>query len=822
MSLVLFWNTSVISVQGQDTMRAVPSADSVQEQTGGIDLVGQIGGALANVVIQGDYAYLAVGSRVVVVDVSTPTQSTFVGQTDALPNSVSALAIKNNHAYATAGDTLYVFSVEVKIAHHQVVLTRQGSYQEPSGYSATDVVVQGNYAYVTFATGGTLLLKHGLLDVIDISNPAAPSRVGWDGSSYHPEAIAISGHNVYVAGGNLIIYDVSDPFFPIEKGSYFDAHTNIEDIAVVGQYVYTSNFGGDEFRVIDVSDPSQPRQVGSYDLPWGAARGMVVVYPYAYVTDTDGGLRILSVTNPAHPTEEGAYDLSTNAQGPHLSAREVAVAGPIAYVNIGGNDLHIVNISNRAAPAKIASYSNFLVTDPVSVKVVGALAYVADASAGLDILNVANPVNPQVVGHWVPNNHDLHPLDVAVAGHYAYLLTDFGVHVIDITNASAPREVSHYDDPYGGLTYITVAGNYAYVIAQGSGLMILDVSNPASPRTMIRRYNFNGRLTFLSRPIARDTKLYVTSGCSLRVLDISDPAHPTQQTSKDIPGCAEDLALATYPRSRDDYLYIAEEPLHGLTDGGLRIVRLEDLSDVGYYQPPRTNAYDSYRPNFVAVANQEDKAYMIEQAKPGDDWVYTLRLVDLHDLAHPALIGTIRLPNRVGIPAAAGDYAFVPAGKAGLVVFRRGYSYSATIGAAGGHFMSNMDRTSYSFVSGTFLHPTKVTHTILLTDEVPAHSNLIGIGHFYQVSAQDIVTGQAVQPSQPYTVVIRYTESQKGAAIESSLALYSWNGAHWVKEPTGFVDPIAHVISATPNHFSKWAVLGETLRGFLPLVVSNR
>ena len=52
-------------------------------------------------------------------------------------------------------------------------------------------------------------------------------------------------------------------------------------------------------------------------------------------------------------------------------------------------------------------------------------------------------------------------------------------------------------------------------------------------------------------------------------------------------------------------------------------------------------------------------------------------------------------------------------------------------------------------------------------------------------------------------------------------SLARWNGSEWLKEPTSSVDPINNVVSATPSHFSLWAVLGETNRVFLPLVMRN-
>ena len=249
-------NNSVAFAQSQSPI-GPREAEAFYEQTGGIDMVGQIGGALADTVVQGDYAYMAVGPRIIAVDVSTPAHTRLVGRSGSLPMNISALAIQNNHLYATSADKLYIFSIEIRSAHQEVILTQQGSYQANWGgtslYDATDVAVNGRYAFVTFATGGTLILEKGVFTIIDVSDPAAPSLVGSDDDNYYPQAVAAAGNKVYVAGGNFVIYDVSDPAWPTVAFSDFDSHTNVRDLAVAGNYLYTSNFGGDGFRVWNVT-----------------------------------------------------------------------------------------------------------------------------------------------------------------------------------------------------------------------------------------------------------------------------------------------------------------------------------------------------------------------------------------------------------------------------------------------------------------------------------------------------------------------------------------------------------------------------------------
>lgn len=144
-----------------------------------------------------------------------------------------------------------------------------------------------------------------------------------------------------------------------------------------------------------------------------------------------------------------------------------------------------------------------------------------------------------------------------------------------------------------------------------------------------------------------------------------------------------------------------------------------------------------------------------------------------------------------------------------------------TIPPGGGSLTSPADRTTYTFAPGTFPSTVVITHTPRLAGGIPSPGNLTGIGHFFDVSAVYSDTGQPAYPSQPYTVKVQYTETEQGPAIENTLALYSWNGSRWEEEPISVVDTVNNILTATPDHFSLWAVLGETRRVYLPIVLRN-
>jgi len=133
-----------------------------------------------------------------------------------------------------------------------------------------------------------------------------------------------------------------------------------------------------------------------------------------------------------------------------------------------------------------------------------------------------------------------------------------------------------------------------------------------------------------------------------------------------------------------------------------------------------------------------------------------------------------------------------------------------------------------AFGSATFEFPAgAVTDTVVLSYTVLQPSgSLPHAGVFFDITAVYAGTGQTAQiaPGQTYTVVVYYDEANVPLYVnESDLALYYWDSSssQWVKELTSLVDTVNNTITATPNHLSVWAVLGESQRVFLPVVLRN-
>ena len=94
-----------------------------------------------------------------------------------------------------------------------------------------------------------------------------------------------------------------------------------------------------------------------------------------------------------------------------------------------------------------------------------------------------------------------------------------------------------------------MAGNYAYVADGNNGLVIVDISNPASP-TLKGSYDTAG---FAEDVVVAGNYAYVADGNNgFVIIEISNPASPTLAGSYDTVGYAQDVDVA------GNYAYVAD------------------------------------------------------------------------------------------------------------------------------------------------------------------------------------------------------------------------------------------------------------------------
>lgn len=133
------------------------------------------------------------------------------------------------------------------------------------------------------------------------------------------------------------------------------------------------------------------------------------------------------------------------------------------------------SFSVEAVPGKVELVANVPGTMK-DVFVQGDHAYVI-SDRGLLILDVSNPAQP-IECSSVPI---LVPMHVYVCGSYAYVTgVGLGLKVIDVSDPFRPIEKGVTNSPYGeGGLY--VSGSYAYISAVDFGLRMIDISDPEAP-----------------------------------------------------------------------------------------------------------------------------------------------------------------------------------------------------------------------------------------------------------------------------------------------------------------------------------------------------
>ncbi|MBE7471865.1 MAG: hypothetical protein DPW09_17595 [Anaerolineae bacterium] len=432
-----------------------------------------------------------------------------------------------------------------------------------------------------------------------------------------------------------------------------------------------------------------------------------------------------------------------------------------------------------------------------NVSVMGNMAYVS-ADDGLHLIDISTPARPTQAGFY-PTMGGVG--EVVLIGNIAGVLNGDFVLFINVANPAALSEVGSYPLPFSGFPDyaqdIAVVGHTAYVVRFVTGLYLLDIANPAAP-ILIGSYNSPDRTFGVA---AAGNRAYLAGGQSgLYIADISDPTMPTGVGSH--PGL---MAWSNDVAAEGNRVYLADG-LFGF--GGLSII----------------DAANPRRPKLIGSIDLGDTRHVTIQGS----YAYLLVEGDLHivDISHPDN------PTEIGFYDndvtwwiddldAQNNYVYVAAEDKGLLVLRLlRHKITGGVSTNGGYLSSH--GTYLAFPAGAFTDMVALTYRHLWQDQ--DMGNLVGIGHTFELEAIYHITGQPAQlaPGQTFDILVQYTDAENGPAIEDTLALYYWNGSQWVKEASSMVDPAANTVTAQPNHWATlWAVLGETRRMFLPVILDK-
>lgn len=512
-----------------------------------------------DVVVIGQRAYVAdweTGFQI--VDISDPAHPRRVGEC-SINGRARRMVVRDNHAYVASapvwdGQSNQGGGLAVIDASNptQPRVVGEYTYLNPPcvqcGGSAYDVAVAGNYAFVAEAWDETSSSQvRGTVAVIDVSDPTLPWLAGsYDTSSSGARSVTIAGSMAFVGNYNsfegLQILDISNPTAPVRVGGYRLDGVGGEEphVTVAGNSAYLALPSGLEgVTVLDISNPANPARVSGITLhPASSATSSAVADGKLYVAGR-AGLIVFDVTQPENPVLLGDYDTTWGVRG-------MFIAGDRAFLTEGRVGLHVLDIGTSGQPVRVGTYRTTGI--PGSLDVSGNFVYLTESSAWwgsgqdmlrLQVIDVSNPSTPERVGGL-----DIGPSQgwvgrVAHSDGYAYVAVPAsGLHVIDARDRLNLSLVGTYL-PTWGITGVVISGGHAYLstywydAVAGRDRRRLEIVNVTDPTNLQRvgtiedpsGVAIEGTRAYL----AYSSYDYVTGQHSgaLRVFDVSDPSAPT-------------------------------------------------------------------------------------------------------------------------------------------------------------------------------------------------------------------------------------------------------------------------------------------------------
>ena len=488
-----------------------------------VENVGGFGGWPDCVVAQGNYAFLAQGSRMFVFDV-TGGQMQRVGFVilDEEPNN---MVLHGNYIYAFASwsDT----GLQIVDISNPLEPTLAGTMSLETQRTARGFVAD-NHAYVAM---------EDRITIIDVTDKAALQVVNTTTTS--AEEIFVSGQYGYVGHDQgLTVFNVTDPANPEEVGSY--TSDRVRGLQVIGNYAYIGydTFPNVGLSIVDVSDPQNLSPKGFVETKIVQGNQSWMKNPvrisvegnHAYIGCLGSAyLYIADITDPENPFLTGYLDIIDSDAWIQITS--VHAVSPYVFVTLGGTEpgFFIIDVSDKANPSVASSLdepweSRYLFTCRDTLYL--------SALQKLWVYRFPDPADPTPVllgsdTTWA----DLRR--IFVQGKRLYGIKEDDLYIVDVTNPANMTELGTYESTVDWFRELHVLGDYAYLISGLIGPGVLEVVNISDPANPFKEGDYallgEGRDLFVAEG---STLAYVAyyaddSNQGFQILDVSTPSSIT-------------------------------------------------------------------------------------------------------------------------------------------------------------------------------------------------------------------------------------------------------------------------------------------------------
>jgi hypothetical protein len=361
--------------------------------------------------------------------------------------------------------------------------------------------VSGRYVYQ--AVQGPYHIVHDkplsrtVLEVVDVSRPAAPRLVGRSAPimDYVVDVAVADGYAYLISAPSpselsvLTVVDVGNPQLPTVRGD-----TKVAGYAVAAaanRYAYVGLTNSRDLTVVDVGDPDHPRIVHSVakdDRPW---RGTLIASGGYLYGNARGAAELLvyDIHRPADTRLVARQQIADTYTLTTLLAvdneRAYLLLDPEEYTPSGPPSISVIDISKPDDP-RVVHRANVVrdgIGETYSMAVGGHRLYLAEASGGNVV--TAYDVEPlermRVVGVRAISGHD-NLVAVDESGETVFVTSPYdGLHIWR-RGPDTPTPVGHYP-LLGQIGHATVDRDLAF-LTNRSGLGVIDIADRSAPRAI--------------------------------------------------------------------------------------------------------------------------------------------------------------------------------------------------------------------------------------------------------------------------------------------------------------------------------------------------
>ncbi|MBK8902213.1 MAG: hypothetical protein IPM53_13590 [Anaerolineaceae bacterium] len=613
------------------------------------------GGVPQAVLVDGSTAYLAVGPRLVAVDVTDPTAPLFLGQSPPASDVLYDIVQIGTLVYGAAGQAGLVVLDVTNPANIQLVDAGPGYSGANPPYAQAIDSSNGRLFVTNLGVRTEAFTRPVDLLWFDLTTPTTPTFAG-SMPLKDAEGFSATDDLLFIATESGV--QIADPREPTQELSRIG---NAEDVFRVKTAVHNNHlfllYLGSEPRIFlyDVTDPAAPEAIPQsqlfspafFSLATGNDNTLATSFGHGEFGYCFSQITLVDIAQPEAPQKTAEFD-------PQNCISDMVGSGELLYVT-GLSGLQIYSTSDPANVQLLGSYTN-----PVGFQTIEDILpgqptsyLLTNEGRGSTIVSLdLNQPTPVLLGQTEPYTGS-QPLQLLETGqtlaatiwNSSMLLFDSS----DPTNLTPLYEPVEEGEALGSLHGAALVDNFLYMPLQNQymfsgNLGVFDLQDPSNPQLVNTVQT--GLQTF-DTMVLGDGYLYLLEGyeqLNLAIVDIHQPLEPRLVSNLALPDDASHLA-------------VVDNVLYALCSGD----RCNSLTVI--------DVADGERPSII---NQWQLPFTVADTLTVGQQIYvladdnTLRVLDASQPDQPTVIGLLDLPGWYGRLTAANNTLYVSASMAGL------------------------------------------------------------------------------------------------------------------------------------------------------------